>query len=84
MLEEKLDVIRRSKNDNSQAKTGQDLGLLEIVVLTKLGKCNEYKKEGKVASSFRLNDTRSHRKPLLVEMEYFLLLWIENSNILKS
>lgn len=83
MLEEKLDVIRRFEDGNSQAKTGQDLGLLGIVVLTKLEKSNEYKKEGKVPSSFRFNDTRD-RKPLLVEMECFLLLWIENGNILKS
>lgn len=82
MLEEKLDVTRFEKG-SSQAKIGQDLALLEIVVWTKLEKSNEYKKEGKVASSFRLNDTRN-RKPLLVEMEYFILLWIENGNILKS
>lgn len=83
MLAVKLDVIRIFENGNSQVKTGQDLGLLEIVVLTKLEKFNEYKKEGKVTSSFILNDTRD-RKPLLVEMEYFLLLWIEKSNVLKS
>jgi transposase-like protein len=65
----KLDIIKISKNGQSQAHISRELGLNESWVRLILSKSNEYTEKGKAAlTSFCMQCTRN-RSSLLVEME---------------
>jgi hypothetical protein len=51
-LDINLDIIKRFDNVESKASISRALGLNESMVRLILSKCNEYKEQGKVASTF--------------------------------
>jgi hypothetical protein len=76
----KLDIIKRFDNGQSKASIGRELGLSESTVRLIVSKCNEYKEQGKVASTyFSIRCTRN-RSSILVEMENLLITWLEDCN----
>jgi hypothetical protein len=79
-LDTKLDVIKRFDNGQSKASTSRALGLNESTVRLILSKSNEYKEEGKVAStSFSIRCTRN-RSSILVEIENLSITRLEDCN----
>jgi hypothetical protein len=79
-LDTKLDIIKRFDNGQSKASIGRALGLSGSAVRLIVSKCNEYKEQGKVAStSFSIRCTRN-RSSILVEMENLLITWPEDWN----
>jgi hypothetical protein len=79
-LDMKLDIIKRFDNGQSKASISRALGLSESTVRLILSKSNEYKEEGKVAStSFSIRCARN-RSSILVEMENLLITWLEDCN----
>jgi hypothetical protein len=74
----KLDIIKRLGNGQSKASVSRALGLSESTVRLILSKSNEYKEQGKAASSsFSIWCTRN-RSSILVEMEILLITWLED------
>jgi hypothetical protein len=79
-LDMKLDIIKRFDNGQSKASISRALGLNESTVRLILYKSNEYKEQGKVAStSLSIRCTRN-RSSVLVEMENILITWPEDCN----
>jgi hypothetical protein len=79
-LDTKLDIIRRFDNGQSKASMSRALGLNESAVRLILSKSNEYKEQGKVASTaFSVRCTRN-RSSVLVEMGNLLITWLEDCN----
>jgi hypothetical protein len=79
-LDKKLEIIKQFDNGQSKASIGKALGLNESTVRLILSKSNEYKEQGKVAStSFTIRCTRS-RSSIMVEMENLLIIRLENCN----
>jgi hypothetical protein len=79
-LDTKLDIIKRFDNGQSKASIIRALGLNESTVRLILSKSNEYKEQGKVAStSFSMRCTRN-RSSVLVEMKDLLITWLEDCN----
>jgi DNA invertase Pin-like site-specific DNA recombinase len=77
-LDMKLDIIKRFDNGQSKASISRVLGLNESTVRLILSKSNEYKEQGKVAStSFSIWCT-SNGSSILVEMENLLITWLED------
>jgi hypothetical protein len=68
-LDTKLDIIKRFDDGQSKASISRALGLNESMVGLILSKSNEYKEQGKAAStSFSIRYTRN-RSSILVETE---------------
>jgi hypothetical protein len=79
-LDTELDIIKRFDNGQSKASISRALGLNGSTVRLILSKSNEYKEQGKVAStSFSIRCTRN-RNSVLVEMENLLITWPEDCN----
>jgi hypothetical protein len=79
-LDSKLDIIKRFDNGQSKASISRALGLNESTVRLILSKSNEYKEQGKAAStSFSIWCARN-RSSILVEMENVLITWLEDCN----
>jgi transposase-like protein len=79
-LDTKLDIIKRFDNGQSKASISRALGLNESTVRLIVSKSDEYKEQGKVAStSFSIRCTRN-RNSVLVEMENLLITWPEDCN----
>jgi hypothetical protein len=79
-LDTKLDIIKRFDNGQSKASMSRALGLNESKVRLIVYRCNEYKEQGKVAStSFCIRCTRN-RSSILVEVENLLITWLEDCN----
>jgi hypothetical protein len=79
-LDTKLDIIKRFDYCQSKASISRALGLNESTVRLILFKSNEYKEQGKVASTaFTIRCTRN-RSSILVEMENLLISWLEDCN----
>jgi hypothetical protein len=79
-LDTKLDIIKRFDNGQSKTSVSRALGLNESTVRLILSKSNEYKEQGKGAStSFSMQCTRN-RSSILVEMEDLLITWLEDCN----
>jgi hypothetical protein len=79
-LDKKLDIIKRFDNGQSKASISRALGLSGSTVRLILSKSNEYKEQGKAAStSFSIRCTRN-RSSILVEMENLLITWLEDCN----
>jgi hypothetical protein len=74
----KLDITKRLDNGQSKASISRALGLSGSTVRLIVSKSNEYKEQGKVAStSFSIRCTRN-RSSILVEMENRLINWLED------
>jgi hypothetical protein len=79
-LDKKLGIIKRFDNGQSKASIGRALGLNGSTVRLIVSKSNEYKEQGKVASTtFTIRCTRN-RSSILVELENLLITWLENCN----
>jgi hypothetical protein len=79
-LDTKLDIIKRFDKGQSKASISRALVLSGSTVRLIVSKCNEYKEQGKVAStSFSVWCTRN-RSSVLVEMENLLVTWLEDCN----
>jgi transposase-like protein len=79
-LDMKFDIIKRFDNGQSKASICRALGLNESTVRLIVSKSNEYKEQGKVAStSLSIRCTRN-RSSILVEMENLLITWLEDCN----
>jgi hypothetical protein len=79
-LDTKPDIIKRFDNGQSKASISRALGLSGSTVRLILSKSDEYKEQGKVAStSFSIQCTRN-RSSVLDEMENVLITWPENCN----
>jgi hypothetical protein len=79
-LDTKLDIIKRFDNGQSKASICRALGLNGSTVRLIVSKSNEYKEQGKVASTpFSIRCTRN-RSSILVEMENLLITWMEDCN----
>jgi hypothetical protein len=79
-VDTKLDIIKQFDNGQSKASISRALGLSESTVRLIVSKSNEYKEQGKVAStSFSILCTRN-RGSILVEMENLLITWLEDCN----
>jgi hypothetical protein len=77
----KLDIIKRFDNGQSEASISRALGLNMSPVWLILSKSNEYIEDGKVASaSFSTVQCTINRSSILVEMEYLLIIWLEDCN----
>jgi hypothetical protein len=77
-LDTKFDIIKRFDNGQSKVSISRALGLNESTVRLILSKSNEYREQGKVAStSFSMRCTRN-RSSILVEMENLLITWLED------
>jgi hypothetical protein len=70
-LDTKLDIIKRFYNGQSKASISRALGLSGSAVRLIVSKCNEYKKQGKVASTYFSVRCARNRSSILVEMEIF-------------
>jgi DNA invertase Pin-like site-specific DNA recombinase len=77
-LDTKLDIIKRFDNGQSNASISRALGLSESTVRLILSKSNEYKEQGKVASTAFSMRCNRNRSSTLVEMENLLIIWLEN------
>jgi hypothetical protein len=74
----KLYIVKWFDNGQSKGSISRALGLNETTVGLILLKSNEYKEQGKVAStSFSIRCTRN-RSSILVEMENLLITWLED------
>jgi hypothetical protein len=79
-LDTKPDIIKRFDNGQSKAGISRALRLNESTVRLILSKSNEYKDQGKVAStSFSIRCTRN-KSSILVEMENLLITSLEDCN----
>jgi hypothetical protein len=79
-LDTKLDIINQFDDGQSKASISRALGLSESTVRLILFKFNEYKEQGKAAStSFSIRCSRN-RSSTLVEMENLLITWLEDCN----
>jgi hypothetical protein len=79
-LDTKLDIVKRFDNGQTKASISRALGLSESTVRLILSKSDEYKEQGKVAStSFSIWCTRN-RSSIFVEMENLLITWLEDCN----
>jgi DNA invertase Pin-like site-specific DNA recombinase len=68
-LDTKLDIIKRFDNGQSKASISRALGLNGSTVRLILSKSNEYKEQGKVASTSSSIRCTRNRSSVLVEME---------------
>jgi hypothetical protein len=79
-LDTKPDIRKRFHNGQNKASTSSALGLDESTVRLILSKSNDYKEQGKVAStSFSIRCT-GNRSSILVQMENLLITWLEDCN----
>jgi hypothetical protein len=65
-LDTNLDIIKRFDNGQSKASISRALGLSESTVRLIVSKCNEYKKQGKVASTSSSTRCTRNRSSILV------------------
>jgi hypothetical protein len=79
-LDTKLDIIKRFDNGHSKASISRALGLNESTVRLILSKSNEYKEQGKVASTSSSIRCTRNRSSVLAEMENLLITWLEDCN----
>jgi hypothetical protein len=79
-LDTKLDIIKRFDNGQSKASISRALGLNGSAVRLIVSKCNEYKEQGKVASTYFSVRCARNRSSILVEMENLLLTWLDDCN----
>jgi DNA invertase Pin-like site-specific DNA recombinase len=79
-LDTKLDIIKLFDNGQSKASISRAQGLSGSTVRLIVSKSNEYKEQGKVAStSFSIRCTRN-RSSVSVEMENILITSVEDCN----
>jgi hypothetical protein len=80
-VDTKLDIIKRFDNGQSKANINRAQGLNEFRFNTTiLPISNEYTEQGRVAlASFSIQCTRN-RGSILIEMEYLLIIWLEECN----
>ncbi|KAK9728838.1 CENP-B N-terminal DNA-binding domain [Popillia japonica] len=79
-LEEKLAIIAKHETGDTNAKIGRNLKMNESTIGHIIQHADQYKKQGKGASTSTAFQTTRNRTIFVIEMEGLLLVWIDDCN----